>query len=119
MDIGHHAVLVLPPVGEAGDVLKDPAGIGVEDMGTVPVDEHPGAVRTVVSVAADVVPPLQQEDAAAAPFREFPGGDAAGKPGADDDSIKRRHKRTSLSFCNERIIPKKQRGKKERNLNFP
>ena len=86
-DIGHHPVLVVPPPGEPGKPVKDLFVIGVEDMGAVLVDQHPRLVRTVIGIAANVVPPLQHQD----PFpliRQSAGGHGAGIARSHGQNVK-------------------------------
>ena len=87
VDVGHHPVLIIAPLGEAGQVLIDPPVGGMEDMGAILVDEDAGVVQAVVGIAADMVPAFQHQHPLAAPFGQLPGGYRAGKARADDQAV--------------------------------
>ncbi len=56
MVVGHH-------LAEAIDVFPDPLDVGVEDVGPVLVDHHPGlAVTGRVAIAGDVVAGFEDDD---------------------------------------------------------
>ena len=80
-------MLITPPLGEPGEEFKDLLVVGVEDVGAVLVNQHPGAVRTVVGVAADVAPALRHQHAPAL-FRQTPGAHAAGEAGSCNQYVK-------------------------------
>ena len=87
-DVGDDPVLVVPPLGEAGEVVEHPLVVGVEDVGAVLVDEHPRLVQAVIGVAADVVPALQHQHPQVSPLRQLPGGDRPGEARAHNQGVK-------------------------------
>ena len=86
-DVGHYLVLIVAPGGKAGKIVEYPPAVGVENVGTVPVDQHAVLVKMVVSVAAHMVPALQHQDLLAAPLRQLPGGHGSRHARADDQAI--------------------------------
>ena len=58
VDVSHHPVLVIPPAGEAGEVIKDPTLRGVEDMRAVFMNENPVLVKAVIGVVSIRFPPF-------------------------------------------------------------
>ena len=86
-EVGHHPVLIVPPPGEPGQPVEHPPVAGVEDVGAVLVDEHPGAVQPVIGVAAHVGAALQHQRPLP-PVRQGPGGHRAGVARAGDQHIK-------------------------------
>jgi len=86
-EIGHHLVLVGPPAGEAGEIVKHAGAVGVEDMGAVLVDQHPRLVEAIIGVAAHMVPALQHQYPLAAPLGQLPGRHGTGQAGSDDKAV--------------------------------
>ena len=87
-DVGDDPVLVVPPGSKPGQPVKDPLVVGVEDMGAVLVNEHAGLVQTVVGVAADMVPALQNQHPLAALLCQLPGAHRPGITRADHQRVK-------------------------------
>lgn len=73
VDVSHHPVLVIPPAGEAGEVIKDPTLRGVEDMRAVFMNENPVLVKAVIGVAAHMAAALQHQDPPGRPALPSPG----------------------------------------------
>ena len=63
-------MLVRPPLGELRQVVDDLVAVGVEDVRPVLVIEDPGVVGLVIGIAADVRPPVDQQDARAVLARQ-------------------------------------------------
>jgi hypothetical protein len=82
------AMLVRPPFGERGQIVEHHFGIGVKDMRTVLVDQHAGIVVPVVSVATDMVAPIDKQHAIAAQARQPFGQNASGEPRTGDQPVK-------------------------------
>src|SRR5512138_3313900 len=80
-------MLVRPPLGELREVIDDLFAVRVEDVRTVLVIQDSSLVRLVIGIAADMLPPIDQQDAramlACQPFRE----DGTGKARTDDQII--------------------------------
>lgn len=72
------------PFGEAGKILDDTLGVGVEDVRAVAVDEDAVGVGFVVGVAADVGALVDDQDLLASAGQAL-GDRAAGEAGADDN----------------------------------
>ena len=87
-EVGDDPVLIVPPGGEPGEVVKHPAAIGVEDVGAVLVDEHSRLVQAVVGVAADVVPALQHQHPLSAPLCQLPGDHRPGEARPHHQGVK-------------------------------
>lgn len=81
---GADPMLVGQPVGEAGQVVDDALGVGVEDVRAVGVDENAVGVGFVEGVAADVGALVDDQHLLAGAGEAF-GDRAAGEAGADDD----------------------------------
>ncbi len=96
-NVGNHPVLVVPPPGKPGQEFKNPFVIGVENVGAVLVNQHPGLVQTVVGVASDVGPPLQHQHPLPG-LRQDPGSDGAGVARAHNQNVKRMLQVTLTSF---------------------
>ena len=88
VDAGEHTILVRSPLRELRQILKDFAGIGVEEMRSVPMDEQAVLVMVIVRVPANVRPPIADHDPfsqdARQPFRD----DASGKARPDHEIVK-------------------------------
>ena len=87
MDVGKHLVLVVGPLGEAGEELVHALVGGVVDVRAILVDQDAGLVLVVVGVAGDVVAALEDGDLHAAGLGEATGADGAGVARADDDGV--------------------------------
>src|SRR5205085_187589 len=82
-----YAMLVRPPFGELRQIVDHLLAVGVEDVRAVLVVENPGLVRLVVSVAADMVAPIDEKDSRAMLRRQPFSKNGAGKTGSDDQII--------------------------------
>lgn len=83
---GKDTVFVGHPAGEAGEVVYDALGIGVEDMGAIAVNKDTVGVRFIVGVAADMGTLVDDQNQMAG-AREAFGDRTAGKASADDGEI--------------------------------
>ena len=86
INTGKDAVFVGHPAGEAGEVVDDALGIGVEDMRAVAVDEDAVGVGFVVGVAANVGTLVDDQNLLASVGETF-SDHAASEAGADDGEI--------------------------------
>ncbi len=77
-------MFVGPPLGESRQVLEDALAVGVKDVRPVAVHQHAMRVIFVIGVARNVRPSVDQQHATAG-IGQFPGDDAAGVAGADDE----------------------------------
>ena len=89
VDVGEHLVLVVGPLGEAGEELVDAVALGVVDVRTVLVDQDARVVDVVIGVARDVVATLDDGDAEAAGLGKAACADGASVTGTDDDHVVR------------------------------
>jgi hypothetical protein len=87
IDHTQHLVLVGPPRREPRQIVEDAARVGVEDMRPVLMDQHAGRIGLVISVAGDVVAPVDHHDALAPLVGETLREHAPGKPRPDDQPI--------------------------------
>ena len=87
VDVGKHLVLVIGPLGEAGQELVHALVEGVVDMRAVEMDEDTGLIVIVVGVAGDVVATLQNGDAETDGLGKTAGAHRAGISCPDDDHV--------------------------------
>ena len=98
-NVGDHPVLILPPGGEAGQVVKHPLIIRMENVRTILMDQYAHVIHAVVGVSAHVGALFTQEHPLPAAFRQFPGGRRAGKARTDDQAVKLSHCFTTFRSC--------------------
>ena len=79
-------MLVIPPLGKAGQPVKHPLVVGVEDMRSVLVNQHAGLVRTVIGVPACMGPAFQHQHPLPA-LGQRPGGHSAGIARAGNQGV--------------------------------
>src|SRR5262249_1032687 len=88
---GEDFVFDRAPLGELAQIVDDALRVGAEIMRAVIVQQHAGFVVMIVSVAADVIAPVDDKAGLAKlignPFRQH----GPGKPSADDEKIKSFH----------------------------
>jgi hypothetical protein len=82
-----HAVLVGTPGRELTQVRDHGGGVGVKDVRAVPMVAQTVGADWVVAVAADVIAPVDEQDARAQLGRETFGQRRAGQSSADDEII--------------------------------
>ena len=88
LDIGEHAVLVGPPLGEAREVVDHGTSALVwKDVRAVAMDEDAGGIGRIVGVAGDVVAPVDDEHAPARIRRHPLGQHGAREARADDEDV--------------------------------
>ena len=87
VDVGKHLVLVVGPLGKAGEELVHALVHGVVDVRAILVDQDAGLVLVVVGVAGDVVTALEDGDLHAAGLGEAARADGAGVARAHDDCV--------------------------------
>ena len=87
VDVGEHLVLVVGPLGEAGQEVVHALVEGVVDMRAVLVDQDAVPVIAVVGVARDVVAPLEHGDTEPGGLRQATGAHRAREPGPHDDHV--------------------------------
>ena len=87
VDVGEHLVLVIGPLGEAGQERVHALAEGVVDVRTVHVNKHTGLIQVVVGVAGDVVAALEDGDAEADGLGEATGAHRTRIARTDDDHV--------------------------------
>jgi hypothetical protein len=80
-------MLIRPPFGELGEIGEYVARVGMENMRPVFVDQNTLIVVMVVSIAADMIPYIADQNALVGDARKSFREDAAGKAGADDQIV--------------------------------
>ena len=94
-----NAMLILPPLGEARQILEHIAAVGVKDVGPVLVHEHARIVVMVVRIAADVVALVDDEHRLAGVCCETLCHDAACESGSDNEVVKHRFSSHVIVSC--------------------
>ncbi|KPY78801.1 Unknown protein sequence [Pseudomonas syringae pv. spinaceae] len=87
INLRQHTMLIRPPLGESRQVVDDPLRVGMEDVRTVTMHQHPCCIRVIVCIAGDMRASVDQQHIAPQPLGQTLGDDAAGKPGADDQVV--------------------------------
>jgi len=67
--VGENRIIHWPPVGELTEVDPDSIGVGTEIMRSVVMNQHTGRIESIIGVARDVRPPINDE----APFAKDSG----------------------------------------------
>jgi hypothetical protein len=75
------------PFRELAKIFADAIGVGAKIVWSVGVKEHPGSVVMIVGIAADVLPPIDDEAARSALAGEALGENGSRKARADDQII--------------------------------
>jgi hypothetical protein len=53
-DTGADTVLIGPPLGKLREIVKNPLGVGVENVGTVLMDEQSFFIMVIIGIATDM-----------------------------------------------------------------
>src|SRR5690606_8563656 len=83
VDYTSNAMFVRTPFGEPGQPLHDAIGIGMENVGAIPVHEHPVAINLVERIPCDMGPPVNDVDLISR-VGELAGNHTAGKASPHD-----------------------------------
>src|SRR5690348_9186783 len=79
-------------------MLEDRLAVGMEDVRPVLVDQEAGFIVSVIGIAADMRPTVDQKHLFVTLAREPFGNDAAGEPGADHEPIKHGRLRSQIAL---------------------
>ena len=106
-------MLVIGPLGEAGQERVHALAEGVVDVRTVHVNEHTGLIQVVVGVAGNVVAALEDGDAEADGLGEATGAHRTRIARTDDDLHD-----SSLQVATANVPSRGARGRHEPRIAF-
>jgi hypothetical protein len=94
-DLGHHAMLIGPPLGKARQIVDHVLAVGVEDMGAVAMDQNSRFWIALGMAVAGQMIPLIENDNPIIGLCQLTGYDGTGKTSSNNDD------RTNIFSHNE------------------